>query len=107
MLLPVAFAHIGEKTYYLFGIANVLSIPIVWALYPETANRRLEEMDLLFSADSPWNWDAEATFARLKQERPDLVHDAQLGIRHDDFESGGEKGIIGHKEMSTVPELKT
>lgn len=48
LLLPVCFEHIGEKTYYLFGIANVLSIPIVWALYPESNQRTLEEMDLLF-----------------------------------------------------------
>ena len=44
LLLPVCFANIVEKTYYLFGIANVLSIPIVWALYPESNQRTLEEM---------------------------------------------------------------
>lgn len=30
-------------------------------------------MDLLFAADTPWVWDAERTFARLKEENPDLV----------------------------------
>lgn len=79
MLLPVCFQHIGEKTYYLFGIANVLSIPFVWALYPESNQRTLEEMDLLFAADSPWNWVAEANFEKLKLENPDIVHNAQHG----------------------------
>jgi hypothetical protein len=67
------FGSIGEKTLYIFGIANVITIPMVWALYPESNQRTLEDMDLLFAADTPWNWDAESTFARLKAENPDLV----------------------------------
>jgi hypothetical protein len=27
---------------YIFGIANVITIPMVWALYPETNQRTLE-----------------------------------------------------------------
>lgn len=73
---------------YIFGVVNVLSIPIgtspdvslgvsqfisnnfiiVYALYPESNQRTLEEMDLLFAAPTPWAWDAEKMFARLKQE---------------------------------------
>lgn len=84
LLLPVCFQHISEKTYYLFGIANVLSIPIVWALYPESNQRTLEEMDLLFAADTPWVWDAERTFARLKAENPEI---ARHGRDSDDLET--------------------
>ena len=73
------FSNIGEKTLYIFGICNALSIPIVWALYPETNQRTLEEMDLLFASDSIWTWDAEKNFARLKQEHPDLVEAARSG----------------------------
>ena len=38
---------------------------------PETAviaNRTLEEMDLLFASKSPFVWDEEKTFRRLKAE---------------------------------------
>ena len=73
------FSSIGEKTLYIFGICNVLSIPIVWALYPETNQRTLEEMDLLFAADSIWNWEAEKNFKRLKEEHPDVVQAARSG----------------------------
>ncbi|KAL1984670.1 hypothetical protein VTN96DRAFT_8796 [Rasamsonia emersonii] len=73
LLCPVMFGAIGEKTLYIFGIANAITIPMVWALYPESNQRTLEDMDLLFAADSVWNWDAERTFARLKAENPDLV----------------------------------
>ncbi len=48
LLLPVCFQKIGEKTYYLFGIANALSIPIVWAFYPESNQRTLEEVSRSF-----------------------------------------------------------
>ena len=34
LLCPVMFSSINEKTLYIFGICNILSIPIVWALYP-------------------------------------------------------------------------
>ncbi|RYP09962.1 hypothetical protein DL764_000957 [Monosporascus ibericus] len=74
LLCPVMFGAIGENTLHIFGACNVLAIPVVWALYPESNQRTLEEMDLLFAADSPWVWDAERTFARLKEERSELAH---------------------------------
>lgn len=64
------FNSIHEKTLYIFAISNVITIPMVWALYPESNQRTLEDMDLLFAARTPWNWDAERTFARLKAENP-------------------------------------
>ncbi|KAI2642492.1 general substrate transporter [Xylaria nigripes] len=69
LLCPVMFQKIGATTLHIFGIANVIAIPIVWALYPETNQRTLEEMDMLFAAPTPWVWDAEKTFARLKAEQ--------------------------------------
>jgi hypothetical protein len=66
------FSAIGEKTLYIFGIANAISIPMVWALYPESNQRTLEEMDLLFAANTPWNWDAERNFKVLMENSPSL-----------------------------------
>ncbi|CAM1503498.1 Fc.00g010890.m01.CDS01 [Cosmosporella sp. VM-42] len=73
LLCPVMFSKIGENTLHIFGACNFVVIPIVWALYPESNQRTLEEMDLLFAADTPWVWDAEANFARLKAEQPELI----------------------------------
>lgn len=67
------FDSIGEKTLYIFAASNVITIPMVWALYPESNQRTLEDMDLLFAAKTPWTWDAEKTFARLKAENPGMV----------------------------------
>ncbi|KAL5343395.1 general substrate transporter [Aspergillus crustosus] len=76
LLCPVMFEAIGEKTLYVFAASNVITLPMVWALYPESNQRTLEDMDLLFAADTPWVWDAEKTFARLKAENPGFVETA-------------------------------
>lgn len=76
LLCPVMFNSIGEKTLYIFAISNVITIPMVWALYPESNQRTLEDMDLLFAAETPWVWDAERTFARLKAENPGYIETA-------------------------------
>lgn len=68
LLCPVMFAQLGEKTLYIFAACNALTIPMIWALYPETSQRTLEEINLLFASDSIWNWEAEKNFARLKEE---------------------------------------
>ncbi|TVY46240.1 Sugar transporter [Lachnellula occidentalis] len=82
LLCPVMFNSIGEKTLYIFAISNVITIPMVWALYPESNQRTLEEMDLLFAAKTPWVWDAEHNFARLKEEQLENAHAAHSKTSH-------------------------
>ncbi|EAW11574.1 putative MFS monosaccharide transporter [Aspergillus clavatus NRRL 1] len=88
LLCPVMFSSIGEKTLYIFAISNVITIPMVWALYPESNQRTLEDMDLLFAADTPWVWDAERTFAQLKAENPGHVDAASRKNSVLDAEAG-------------------
>lgn len=76
---------------YIFGAANIITIPMVWALYPETNQRTLEEIDLLFEADSPWVWDAEKHFANLLEENPNRVLAASRGNSVVDPEAGMKK----------------
>lgn len=94
LLCPVMFSHIGENTLHIFAACNILAIPMVWALYPESNQRTLEEMDLLFAAKTPWVWDAERNFARLKAEQPDLVTAAHSGKRITEAEDAPE---VGHR----------
>ncbi|PYH91372.1 putative MFS monosaccharide transporter [Aspergillus ellipticus CBS 707.79] len=72
LALPYIFASIGANILHVFGAVNLISIPIVWALDPESSQRTLEEIDLLFAAKSPWVWTAEANFKTLLAENPDL-----------------------------------
>ncbi|EME40821.1 hypothetical protein DOTSEDRAFT_90925 [Dothistroma septosporum NZE10] len=102
LLCPVMFNAIGEKTLYVFGACNVITIPMVWALYPETNQRTLEEMDLVFAADTPWVWDAERTFKRLKEENPDLVMAASRGNSVMDAEAGVKKIEESHVAKEEV-----
>lgn len=88
LLCPVMFNAIGENTLHIFGACNILAIPVVWALYPESNQRTLEEMDLLFAAPTPWVWDAESTFRRLSAERPELVAAAHNHHKVVDPEAG-------------------
>lgn len=72
---------------------------MVYCLYPETNQRSLEEIDLLFTAETPWVWDAEKNFARLKAENPDI---AGTGLR----EKGGEVAMLeegrGNSDVESV-----
>ena len=87
-MLPTIFQRLGSSTLYIFGGVNILAILVVWALYPETNQRTLEEMNLVFAADSIWNWEAEKNFAILKEENPNLVQAARRGSSVVDPETG-------------------
>jgi MFS family permease len=106
LLLPTIFDRLNEKTLYIFGGANILAIVVVWALYPESNQRTLEEMDLVFACDSIWTWDAEREFARLREENPELVQAARLGEGVVDPETGlasrrGSKAAAVKREESS------
>lgn len=88
LILPVIFKAFEEKTYYIFGIANVITLPMVYCLYPESNQRTLEEMNLVFAADSIWVWEAEKNFKILKEQNPELVQAAQRGKPVIDPETG-------------------
>lgn len=79
LLCPIMFKNIGEKTLYIFAACNVLSIPMVWAFYPETNQRTLEEIDLLFASDSIWNWEAEKNFKRMEEQGLAVTRDGSIG----------------------------
>jgi hypothetical protein len=90
------FESIGEKTLYVFAASNVITIPMVWAFYPESNQRTLEDMDLLFAAETPWVWDAERTFARLKAENPGYIEATNRKNSAVDPELG--KSMDAHQE---------
>ncbi|KAG0182620.1 hypothetical protein DFQ29_003173 [Apophysomyces sp. BC1021] len=58
---PPMLGAIGWATFLIFAAFNFLTIPVVWALYPETSSKTLEELDLIFSTKSLFVWDAAKT----------------------------------------------
>ncbi|KZT00617.1 general substrate transporter [Laetiporus sulphureus 93-53] len=83
LLNPIMFSRMRENTLHVFGAINFVTIPIVWAFYPETANRTLEEMDHLFTSRSPFVWDEEAHF-RLWKEGNGMVTTVAKGTINED-----------------------
>lgn len=102
MLLPTIFDKLQEKTLYIFGAVNVISIVAVWALYPESNQRTLEEMDLVFACDSIWTWDAERNFAKIKAENPDLIKSHKPATGVDD----PERGFFGSRRQSKASAIQ-
>ncbi|KAF9075961.1 general substrate transporter [Rhodocollybia butyracea] len=49
MVTGPAFQNISWKTYIVFAALNAFTIPIVYLFFPETANRSLEDMDVIFA----------------------------------------------------------
>ncbi|KAJ5826373.1 hypothetical protein N7474_003511 [Penicillium riverlandense] len=50
---PTGIQNIGYRFYIIFAVFNIAFIPVVYFLYPETAYRTLEDLDVYFDRDSP------------------------------------------------------
>ncbi|KAL5478968.1 hypothetical protein ACEPAI_2255 [Sanghuangporus weigelae] len=101
LLNPVMFSRIAENTLYVFGAVNFLSIPLVWAFYPETANRTLEEVDLLFASSSPFVWDNERHFRKLKESGMQLSHGQGI-VKAENGDDDEKKQDIIQREISSA-----
>jgi len=51
-VIPILLQRLGWATFVFFGALNAVASPIIYFFYPETANRSLEEMNLIFTSDS-------------------------------------------------------
>lgn len=49
MVVPDMIDQIGWGTYLFFACTNACFFPIIYLFYPETANRSLEEIDIIFA----------------------------------------------------------
>jgi hypothetical protein len=45
-------SRLGWASFLVFGCFNIIAMPVIWFIYPEVAGRTLEEVNLLFTADS-------------------------------------------------------
>jgi len=49
MITPIMITNIGWGTYLFFAVINACFLPVIYFLYPETARRSLEEIDIIFA----------------------------------------------------------
>ncbi|ORX34867.1 major facilitator superfamily transporter sugar [Kockovaella imperatae] len=59
---PSIFAQLQNRAYFLFAGLNLLWIIVVWLFYPETKDRSLEAINILFIPSSPLNAAAEKSW---------------------------------------------
>ncbi|KAG9204364.1 hypothetical protein G6514_001438 [Epicoccum nigrum] len=77
LVKSVMFSKLENRTYFLFAGLNLLWIPVVYLLYPETAGRSLESIEALFSTNSPFNWHMERAYRNQgdlidRKDEPDV-----------------------------------
>jgi hypothetical protein len=70
---PTMFLNMGYGVYFFFAVMQVLSVPYIIMLLPETRHIPLEEMDRLFAQRNVWNAN-KIVMAELKRE-----HELQAG----------------------------
>lgn len=46
--MPVTIARLSFKAYLIFTATNAAFVVLVWWLFPETGNSRLEDVDCIF-----------------------------------------------------------
>lgn len=59
---PSIFAQLQNRAYFLFAGLNLAWVLMVFLFYPETKDRSLEAIDILFMPKSPFAWDAERSW---------------------------------------------
>jgi len=81
-ITPPALKNIGYKTYIIFAVFNLVNSLIVWCFYPETAGKKLEEMDQLFLGD----WEDQVGNAGIDAFRSRLQWDVvRRSMESNDF----------------------
>ena len=97
------FSTLGYKTLIVFGVFNFLSLPLVYLFFPETKGRTLEEINLLFAAESPIASANEREYHRLLNEAGGNVAVAERQMMEDEDMAVGEK-FVGEVEKASFDE---
>jgi sugar porter (SP) family MFS transporter len=98
MVTPIMIANITWGTYIFFAVMNASFIPIIYFFYPETKQRSLEEIDLIFAK----GFLEKTSYVKASHELPFLT-DAEIegvarryGFAGEDEEiTAGEKQAVG------------
>lgn len=102
MITPVMVARIHWGTYLFFAALNFTFIPVIYFFYPETANRSLEEIDLIFAKGYVENTSyvhAAKALPKLSDEEIEAMN-SEYGIGSDSSESV-EKSAAHHNVQPT------
>ncbi|KAJ7242404.1 general substrate transporter [Mycena haematopus] len=84
-ITPPGIAYLGWRFYLIWMFFNALFVPLVWLLYPETANRHLEDIDRLYR-DAPTMVFVYKNPEAIQLGRPQRFVEAEVALaaRHED-----------------------
>lgn len=93
MITPVMISGIGWGTYLFFAAVNACFYPFIYFFYIETANRSLEEVDLIFAK----GYLEKMSYVQASMELPFLSNEEidakarEYGFHSSDDEAGQVK----------------
>ena len=97
MITPILIQSIKWGTYLFFAALNASFIPILYFLYPETAGRSLEEIDLIFAKGYTENMN----YVKAAQQLPKIAdHEVDQRAREFGFVSSDDESPAGKDRMS-------
>ncbi|KAJ5925795.1 hypothetical protein N7454_007305 [Penicillium verhagenii] len=80
IIIPYLIDAISFWVFILFALINLALLVPIYLFYPETANRHLEQLDILFSSDSCLSWRAERHFTqKMTEQRGTFGEDQEKG----------------------------
>ncbi|KAK7420546.1 hypothetical protein QQX98_002745 [Neonectria punicea] len=71
MVVPIMIKRISWGTYLFFAVVNACFFPVLYLFYPETANRSLEEIDIIFAKGYVENM----SYVKAAKEMPFLTQE--------------------------------
>lgn len=104
MITPVLVNNIGWGTYLFFAIVNACFLPFIHIFYPETKQRSLEEIDLIFAKGHLENM----SYVKAAKELPFLdpvgieQMQRQYGFFDDDASDGMTDGGVAEKGNDAI-----
>ena len=99
MVTPIMVANIGWGTYLFFAAVNACFLPVIYWYYPETKERSLEEIDIIFAK----GYVEKMSYVRAARELP-LLADAEVereAVKYglidvaEGSAAGLDKGVVG------------
>ncbi|KAF8229257.1 general substrate transporter [Tricholoma matsutake] len=89
-ITPTGIANLGWRFYLIWVVFNAVFVPLIWAIYPETANRHLEDIDRLYRENKSMVFVFKNKEA-IQVERPQRFNDLDIARRNQRTGSSSEK----------------
>ncbi|PWN48034.1 general substrate transporter [Violaceomyces palustris] len=98
---PKAFDSLGWKYYILFAIFGFTNAITIWAFFPETKGRTLEEMDEYFEKT---HWIVPLSDYKPKLSRDDREEELRRGVLHQGITDETEVRVVQKQEKQEEEE---